>query len=620
MAAAPVALVLALAAGAQAALNLPKIIRLPNINPAVDEIKSWGRLSFATGSTLEKVDRNVRLMTSGPLLSTVQRSPLFEDCKTFVDMPMRFDPEEVLANFRELSSSPTEDELREFIEHNFLEAGIDLQHSEPVDFNPDPAFARRIPDAGLREFGYYIHSIWPQLFRRVDPDARMHQQRHSLLALPYPLVVPGGRFRESYYWDTYWIVEGLLVSGMHQSVRGIIKNLLSYIESFGFVPNGGRCYYMDRSQPPMLSEMVRAYYEATGDVALLRHALPLLDREYDFWMAEPGSGTQSHAVTLEDAAGNKHVLNKFMSKEATPRPESYREDLELVAGLDGRAASELWCDIRAAAESGWDFSSRWMADGRTLGTTRTRDLLPVGLNSLMLRFERNMAKLYAVLAQEDMTAAIDLTHSVARYTAAKEARKLAIQTFLWWPEGACWRDYDVTTRQQVTSHSKSAAGWLPLYAQCLPAASAEMERSIRALESSGLLQPAGVLTTLEETGEQWTRPTPGHRCSTCSSRASSRAAPTEGGARAGARRGVARHQLRRVAADGLHAREVRRAHHRRERRRRRVHAADGLRLDEWCGAQAARHVRRRAGAGVGQSALRAAVRAERAAARMGGLR
>ena len=161
-----------------------------------------------------------------------------------------------------------------------------------------------------------------------------------------------------------------------------------------------------------------------------------------------------------------------------------------MAGLDGRAASELWCDIRAAAESGWDFSSRWMADGRTLGTTRTRDLLPVGLNSLMLRFEQNMATLYAVLAQEDMTAAIDLAHSVARYTAAKERRKLAIQTFLWWPEGACWRDYDVTTRQRVTSRSQSAASWLPLYAgACRRRPRRWSARSARSV-AAGLLQRA----------------------------------------------------------------------------------------------------------------------------------
>ena len=127
-------------------------------------------------------------------------------------------------------------------------AGVDLTHTEPVDFVADPTFVDKIRSAGLREFGYYIHSIWPQLFRRVDPSVRLHQQRHTLLALPYPVVVPGGRFRESYYWDTYWIVEGLLVSGLTTSARGVIKNLLSYIESFGFVPNGGRCYYMDRSQ------------------------------------------------------------------------------------------------------------------------------------------------------------------------------------------------------------------------------------------------------------------------------------------------------------------------------------------------------------------------------------
>ena len=193
----------------------------------------WGRLSFATGSMLEKVDRNVRLMTAGPILSAIQRSSLFEDCKTFVDMPMRYDPEVVRANFERLPRKPSDAALREFLEHNFMEAGVDLQHAEPVDFTLDPPFVSRIADPGLREFAYYIHTIWPQLFRKVDPDVRHHQQRHSLLALEYPVVVPGGRFRESYYWDSYWIVEGLLVSGMHASARGVIKNLLSYIESFG---------------------------------------------------------------------------------------------------------------------------------------------------------------------------------------------------------------------------------------------------------------------------------------------------------------------------------------------------------------------------------------------------
>ena len=119
----------------------------------------------------------------------------------------------------------------------------------------------------------------------------------------------------------------------------------------------------------MLSEMVHAYFRATGDIALLRHALPLLDREYDFWMSESsaaaGTGRRGHAVSLTDKDGETHVLNHFVSKEATPRPESYREDLELVGGLGKAEAERVWCNMRAAAESGWDFSSRWMADGAT---------------------------------------------------------------------------------------------------------------------------------------------------------------------------------------------------------------------------------------------------------------
>ena len=286
---------------------------------------------------MEKVDRNVRLTTSGPLLRAIQQSGFYEDCKTFVDMPMLHDPEEVLEDFAKLPAEPSNRDLEEFIERNFEPAGVDLVHAEPIDFSADPEFVKRIASPELREFAYYIHSIWPQLFRRVDPAVEMYQQRHTLLALPYPVVVPGGRFRESYYWDSYWIVEGLLVSGMLTSARGVIKNLLHYIEGFGFVPNGGRCYYMDRSQPPMLSEMVATYYRHTGDAALLRQALPLLDREYAFWMS--GSlGRRGHAVTLTDGAGTEHVLNVYTSREARPRPESYREDLELTENLSGEAA------------------------------------------------------------------------------------------------------------------------------------------------------------------------------------------------------------------------------------------------------------------------------------------
>ena len=497
---------LLLAAGSLGVATTPPL--MPGGAAAGDGVKQWGQLTFAAGSVMEKVDRNVRLTTSGPLLRAIQQSGFYEDCKTFVDMPMLHDPEEVLEDFAKLPAEPSNRDLEEFIERNFEPAGVDLVHAEPIDFSADPEFVKRIASPELREFAYYIHSIWPQLFRRVDPAVEMYQQRHTLLALPYPVVVPGGRFRESYYWDSYWIVEGLLVSGMLTSARGVIKNLLHYIEGFGFVPNGGRCYYMDRSQPPMLSEMVATYYRHTGDAALLRQALPLLDREYAFWMS--GSlGRRGHAVTLTDGAGTEHVLNVYTSREARPRPESYREDLELTENLSGEAAEALWRNIRAAAESGWDFSSRWMADGKDLGTTDTCEIVPVGLNAILLRFEQNMATLYAALARADadaVQAGLDAAYHIKRYLAAAEARRAAIDAFLWWPQGAQWRDYHAKLERQISWAGTSAANWLPLWAGCLPPDDPNLPRAIGALDASGLLQPAGVQTTTQESGQQWDAP------------------------------------------------------------------------------------------------------------------
>merc|ERR1719469_1515396 len=101
------------------------------------------------------------------------------------------------------------------------------------------------------------------------------------------MVVPGGRFRETYYWDSYWIVRGLLVSGMFSTARHLVENLLDDVRNFGFVPNGGRIYYLDRSQPPLLTEMVLAVLDASPDdaarAAWLSEVLPVLMMEYEFW-------------------------------------------------------------------------------------------------------------------------------------------------------------------------------------------------------------------------------------------------------------------------------------------------------------------------------------------------
>merc|ERR1719199_334120 len=96
-----------------------------------------------------------------------------------------------------------------------------------------------------------LRERWDQLTASFPPA-----QFTSRIAVPNPVVVPGGRFNESYYWDTYWIIEGLVRSGRSSLARGMVENFATLIRQYGFVPNGTRIYYLTRSQPPMLTEMI----------------------------------------------------------------------------------------------------------------------------------------------------------------------------------------------------------------------------------------------------------------------------------------------------------------------------------------------------------------------------
>ena len=90
------------------------------------------------------------------------------------------------------------------------------------------------------------------------------------------------------------------------------------------------------------------------------------------------------------ASSDGTLLNRYWDDRDIPREESYREDVD-TAKAAGRPPEEVYRDLRAAAESGWDFSSRWLEDGRTLSTIRTTELVPVDLNSFMVQLETTLA-------------------------------------------------------------------------------------------------------------------------------------------------------------------------------------------------------------------------------------
>ena len=180
----------------------------------------------------------------GPVLHAVQSARLFADSKAFTDMPAVLDPHETIASFGAAFPSehgpPNRDELQSWVSKNFLSIGSDSMFHVPADWTPRPPHLITLSNQTLRAWALELHALWLQLSRKVHPSVRAFPQRFSLLWQPHPYIVPGGRFLESYYWDSYWICLGLLRGALFETAVGIVRNALWQVREFGFVPNGGR--------------------------------------------------------------------------------------------------------------------------------------------------------------------------------------------------------------------------------------------------------------------------------------------------------------------------------------------------------------------------------------------
>ncbi|XP_055343988.1 trehalase-like isoform X1 [Paramacrobiotus metropolitanus] len=307
--------------------------------------------------------------------------------------------------------------------------------------------------------GCQVRRVWPLInHNNTGQSVIDHPHRHSLIALPYPFISPGevtGRFREQHYWDAYWIIHGLLISGMNQTARGMILNFASLVDRFGYVPIGNRVYYQNRPQMPILAVMVRLYWSHNvhDAEALIKETLPAIEREYDYWMT-------FRAVDITTADGRKFTLNRYKGSVTKPRPESYREDLETARSLRNRSLpgveDKLFANIAAASASGWEFSSRWL-DGpdKALSELRAEDIVPVDLNAMMCLTEEHMATFYKL-------AGVD-SKSTAYMTKASQ-RGDAIQAVLWNDAIKMWRDYDLRTRKHRKGFYLSSI--TPLFASC----------------------------------------------------------------------------------------------------------------------------------------------------------
>ena len=411
----------------------------------------------------------------GPLFHDVQMARVFPDSKTFVDSKPRSSPAEIAASYLAARGTPGFD-LRTFVQQHF-----DAPRSAGEGVRSDTT----------QTMEEHIRTLWPALARSADlPDPHS-----TLIPLPGAYIVPGGRFREVYYWDSYFTMLGLIQDGRTDLVKNMLDGFAYLVRTIGHIPNGSRSYYLSRSQPPYFAAMVGLYASATDTARALVY-LDALEAEHDFWMAgaddvAPGSAAR-RVVRLRDGS----VLNRYWDDRPEPRPESYREDYELAQRVPEGQREMLYRNIRAAAESGWDFSSRWMRDPSDLRTLETTELIPVDLNSLLYHAERTIAALRRVRnAPGDAQVA-------ARSTTAAENRRRALLAASY--DSATTFFYDVRWRtgERVTDRPTMAAA-APLY---FGLATAEQGRATADRLGRDFLKPGGFVTTLMKSGQQWDSP------------------------------------------------------------------------------------------------------------------
>jgi alpha,alpha-trehalase len=406
----------------------------------------------------------------GELFLDVQTQRIFEDSKTFVDMTPMQSPQQVVEEYRRAKA----------------QAGFGLREFVAAHFSAAPDNAREYHSDPGQSVQQHIDSLWPVLTRGPDPSGRYS----SLLPLPNPYIVPGGRFKEVYYWDSYFTMLGLEESGRHDMAVAMVNNFADLIDRLGHIPNGNRTYYLSRSQPPFFAAMVELVAARDGPATYARY-LPQLRKEYEYWMeggATLGKG-EAHRRVVRLVDGT--VLNRYWDDQATPREESYREDVETVRA-SGRPAEEMYRNLRAAAESGWDFSSRWFADGRQLATIRTTKILPVDLNSLLYNLERTLAKAYTQAGQQSLAA--DLKQHA-------DARASAMRRLMWDGRQGIYVDYLWEEKRAGTAIT--AAALYPLY---FGIADRVQAHKTAATVRTSLLGTHGLLTTTAVTGQQWDAP------------------------------------------------------------------------------------------------------------------
>ncbi|KAI0018518.1 glycoside hydrolase family 37 protein [Xylariomycetidae sp. FL0641] len=493
---------------------------------------------YQNGSTYAPCDSPI--YCQGMILKQIELAQPFSDSKTFVDLPTKAPLDEVIDAFQKLKKPLSNNtELNDFLSKYFGQAGSELEAVPTDQLKTDPTFLDKINDTVIGEFTRKVIDIWPDLTRTYVGGANCTGCVGSFIPLNRTFVVAGGRFREPYYWDSFWIVEGLLRTGgsFTEIARNIVENFLDFVDQFGFVPNGARVYYLNRSQPPMLSQMVKVYVDYTNDTSLVERALPLLIKEHGFWMAN-----RTVQVTAD---GQTYSLAHYAVQNTEPRPESYLEDYVTAtndsyfagsgiiypeaAPLNDTQKARLYSNLAAGAESGMDYTSRWLSNPSDaaddtyfpLRSLNTANIVGVDLNSILFANERVIAGYLNATGN---------CSGAAKYADLAAKRSEAMYQLMWNETYHGYFDYNLTTKAQnlyvpadadATAEERQGApegyqvafsvaqfypfwtGAAPSYLRNNPLAVSVAYKRVTDLLAE---KPGGIAATNYATGQQWDQP------------------------------------------------------------------------------------------------------------------
>ena len=393
----------------------------------------------------------------------------------------------------------------------------------PAGFAAPPAVEKlhTACDVDIEHLPKTIHQLG-----EIDTNA-IHP--HGLLYLENKYVVPGGRFNEMYGWDSYFIILGLLRDGRTDLARGMVQNFFFEIENYGALLNANRTYYLTRSQPPFLSSMVMAVYDAEkqaghADTAWLARAYPYLEKDYAMWTRAPhlagetalaryyDFGDGPPAEGLQDEGGfYRKVVNHFTvhpeqadhylveqerGKAAVAPGSSYgitvcdvamtmaRPDCEPQRAV--RLTADYYKGDRSMRESGFDISFRFGAYG-----SATHHYAPVCLNSLLYKTETDM---------EQISGWIGKAPEAKTWRARAETRKSHMLQYFWDGERGFFFDYDFTSGKK--SSYRYLTTYYPLWAGlATPEQAAAVVKNLPVFE-----QPGGLAMSPEHSGAQWDYP------------------------------------------------------------------------------------------------------------------